>query len=154
MLVLSGGCDHSLPAASLGVSSAMTTSLLPLPLARSCKEGNAVPLSIFPSLCLLCCPRACLGKMITFSKYRNAIYSITGAAQNTRGFACLGEVNSGPSRQSLLGIRHFFLSFPYVCPEPVLVKSCILYINGISKSAVFSPKVTEIETRRHTALHK
>jgi hypothetical protein len=22
------------------------------------------------------------------------------------------------------------LSFPYVCPEPVLVKQCILYING------------------------
>jgi hypothetical protein len=32
----------------------------------------------------------------------------------------------------------FFECFPYVCPEPVLVKSCILYING-SKSAVFSP---------------
>jgi hypothetical protein len=29
-----------------------------------------------------------------------------------------------------------FLSFPYVCPEPVLVKQCILYING-SKMAVF-----------------
>jgi hypothetical protein len=24
--------------------------------------------------------------------------------------------------------RHSFLSFPYVCPEPVLVKRCILYI--------------------------
>jgi hypothetical protein len=31
-----------------------------------------------------------------------------------------------------------FWSFPYVCPEPVLVKQCILYING-AKSAVFSP---------------
>jgi hypothetical protein len=29
-----------------------------------------------------------------------------------------------------------FLSFPYVCPEPVLVKECILYING-PKMAVF-----------------
>ena len=32
--------------------------------------------------------------------------------------------------------RHSFLSFPYVCPEPVLVKCSFLYING-SKSAVF-----------------
>jgi hypothetical protein len=24
----------------------------------------------------------------------------------------------------------FFLSFPYVCPEPVLVKCSFLYING------------------------
>ena len=36
------------------------------------------------------------------------------------------------------GKRHFFERFPYVRPEPVLVKQCILYING-SKSAVFSP---------------
>jgi hypothetical protein len=34
------------------------------------------------------------------------------------------------------GKRHFFWSFPYVCPEPVLVKCWILYING-AKSAVF-----------------
>jgi hypothetical protein len=32
--------------------------------------------------------------------------------------------------------RHSFLNFPYVCPEPVLVKRCILYING-AKSGVF-----------------
>jgi hypothetical protein len=32
--------------------------------------------------------------------------------------------------------RHSFLSFPYVCPEPVLVKCSFLYING-TKSGVF-----------------
>jgi hypothetical protein len=32
---------------------------------------------------------------------------------------------------------YLFLSFPYVCPEPVLVKSSILYING-SKRFLFS----------------
>ena len=32
-----------------------------------------------------------------------------------------------------------FLSFPYVCPEPVLVKCSFLYING-SKSGVFRTK--------------
>ena len=39
--------------------------------------------------------------------------------------------------------KRSFLSFPYVCPEPVLVKSSFLYING-SKSAVFSPVQTHI----------
>ena len=29
--------------------------------------------------------------------------------------------------------RPFFECFPYVCPEPVLVKKCILYINGAKK---------------------
>jgi hypothetical protein len=32
--------------------------------------------------------------------------------------------------------RHSFLNFSYVCPEPVLVKRCILYING-ARSGVF-----------------
>jgi hypothetical protein len=36
--------------------------------------------------------------------------------------------------------NELFWSFPYVCPEPVLVKSSFLYING-SKSAVFLPGV-------------
>ena len=44
-----------------------------------------------------------------------------------------------------------FLSFPYyVCPEPVLVKQCILYING-SKSAVFRtdiPPVSPAEQKK------
>jgi hypothetical protein len=35
--------------------------------------------------------------------------------------------------------RHSFLTFPYVCPEPVLVKCSFLYING-SKSGVFRTK--------------
>jgi hypothetical protein len=26
--------------------------------------------------------------------------------------------------------RHSFVGFPYVCPEPVLVKSSFLYLNG------------------------
>jgi hypothetical protein len=33
--------------------------------------------------------------------------------------------------------RHLFLSFPYVCPEPVLGKSCIAYTNG-SKMPFFA----------------
>jgi hypothetical protein len=36
--------------------------------------------------------------------------------------------------------RSPFLSFPYVCPEPVLVKCSFLYING-SKSGVFRTMV-------------
>jgi hypothetical protein len=32
--------------------------------------------------------------------------------------------------------RHSFLNFSYVCPEPVLAKRCILYING-ARSGVF-----------------
>jgi hypothetical protein len=32
--------------------------------------------------------------------------------------------------------RHSFLNFSYVCPEPVLVKCSVLYING-AKSGVF-----------------
>jgi len=31
----------------------------------------------------------------------------------------------------------FFLSFPYVCPEPVLVNRSFLYINGSKKTAAF-----------------
>jgi hypothetical protein len=34
--------------------------------------------------------------------------------------------------------RHLFLSFPYVCPEPVLVKRSFLYINGIAKMPFFA----------------
>jgi hypothetical protein len=54
--------------------------------------------------------------------------------------ACPMIMNCGSIRRVLIPARkrHSFLSFPYVCPEPVLVKSCILYING-AKSAVFSP---------------
>ncbi len=40
--------------------------------------------------------------------------------------------------QARLRENGHFLSFPYVCPEPVLVKSSFLYING-EKSAVFTP---------------
>ena len=41
--------------------------------------------------------------------------------------------------------RHSLMSFPYVCPEPVLVKRSFLYING-SKSGVFR---TGVVTVRH-----
>ena len=36
-----------------------------------------------------------------------------------------------------VGKRHLFLSFPYVCPEPVLAKRSFLYING-SKMPYFA----------------
>jgi hypothetical protein len=42
--------------------------------------------------------------------------------------------SSGSARKETLP----FLSFPYVCPEPVLVKRSFLYINGF-KSPFFSP---------------
>eukprot|EP01046_Picozoa_sp_COSAG06_P006571 COSAG06_NODE_310_length_17775_cov_9.971374_14_plen_113_part_00 len=35
--------------------------------------------------------------------------------------------------QQFVAIHHSFLSFPYVCPEPVLAKRSFLYVNG-SKS--------------------
>ena len=41
---------------------------------------------------------------------------------------------------------HLFLSFPYVCPEPVLAKCSFLYING-SKMPFFA----EIDTPGHSA---
>ena len=40
------------------------------------------------------------------------------------------------SVQPWCGKRHLFLSFPYVCPEPVLAKWSFLYING-AKRRVF-----------------
>ena len=41
-------------------------------------------------------------------------------------------------RAGLLPVQQngLFLRFPYGCPEPVLVKQCILYING-AKNGVF-----------------
>jgi hypothetical protein len=36
------------------------------------------------------------------------------------------------------GKRHSFLNFSYACPEPVLVKSSFLNMNG-AKSGVFAP---------------
>jgi hypothetical protein len=39
--------------------------------------------------------------------------------------------------------------FPYVCPEPVLVKSCILYING-AKSGVFCLATPPFYTNNRT----
>jgi hypothetical protein len=41
------------------------------------------------------------------------------------------------SVQPWCGKRHLFLSFPYVCPEPVLAKCSFLYING-SKMPFFA----------------
>ena len=35
-----------------------------------------------------------------------------------------------PRNGSGQGRRRLFLSFPYVCPEPVLVKRLLIYING------------------------
>ena len=44
-------------------------------------------------------------------------------------------VTTGRKVRLAIRERHSFLSFPYVCPEPVLVKRSLLYING-SKSTV------------------
>jgi hypothetical protein len=48
--------------------------------------------------------------------------------------AVLEEVRK--NAPSAIRKRHYFLSFPYVCPEPVLVKPCILYINGAKTRAL------------------
>jgi hypothetical protein len=58
--------------------------------------------------------------------------------------------------------RHSFLSFPYVCSEPVLVKWCIFCING-AKSGVSDLtehvvvrkrlQVVALDTRTHTQMH-
>ena len=54
---------------------------------------------------------------------------------------------------ALPGKTALFLSFPYVCPEPVLVKECILYING-SKSAVFLPRLdSRLAVLEQLAIH-
>jgi hypothetical protein len=79
----------------------------------------------------LCLSRACLGKMMHFS-------ATCGMAQKLnmpRFLTCW----RGALVEELCACekRHSFLNFSYVCPEPVLVKGCILYINGIAKSGVF-----------------
>ena len=33
--------------------------------------------------------------------------------------------------------HHSLLSFPYVCPEPVLVKLCMIYINGANAAFLY-----------------
>ena len=48
---------------------------------------------------------------------------------------CLSAA-AGVCHQHACTKRHSFLSFPYVCPEPVLVKCSFIYING-AKSGVF-----------------
>jgi hypothetical protein len=54
------------------------------------------------------------------------------AVRAVRSSSCLqGEAVVTPKKNATL-----FLSFPYVCPEPVLVNRSFLYING-SKSGVF-----------------
>ena len=44
-----------------------------------------------------------------------------------------------PSQTSLRKTHHSFLNFSYVCPEPVLVKRCILYIKA-QEVAFFAPR--------------
>ena len=65
---------------------------------------------------------------VVFSKRRRESHSLTVRT-------CIAEPADA---QRIPGKTVLFLSFPYVRPEPVLVKQCILYING-AKSAVFSP---------------
>jgi hypothetical protein len=40
-----------------------------------------------------------------------------------------------------------FLSFPYVCPEPVLVKRSFLYINGSKRLLLPQPPSTTYKSR-------
>jgi hypothetical protein len=60
--------------------------------------------------------------------------------------------------QRVASVSTLFLSFPYVCPEPVLVKSSVLYINGserkISHPAA-PPLPIDLATLppRHAMLH-
>jgi hypothetical protein len=98
----------------------------------------------------LCLSRACLGKKISFSK--------TIALQKKRFSRTNGRVATDSGRREIRHVvnvevvervdalaaarchpcekRHsFFECCPYVCPEPVLVKWYILYING-AKSGV------------------
>eukprot|EP01051_Picozoa_sp_SAG22_P034890 SAG22_NODE_16082_length_333_cov_0.760684_1_plen_66_part_10 len=56
-------------------------------------------------------------------------------AQKKHVFAYLEEREV---HRDLLQENGLFLSFPYVCPEPVLVKRSFLYINGYKKT-VFLP---------------
>jgi hypothetical protein len=55
-------------------------------------------------------------------------------------------VTTGRKVRLAIRERHSFLSFPYVCPEPVLVKRSLLYING-SKSTVSYLRIQP--SRRH-----
>ena len=78
--------------------------------------------------------RACLGKMIILSiKWR-------------RRYAFFAP--RFPSGEETL----FFWSFPYVCPEPVLVKSSFIYINGSKRpffhlvwEVVGTPRAREVD---------
>ncbi len=60
-------------------------------------------------------------------------------AQKCRFLARYLAVSNGVDTRYPCEKRHSFLSFPYNCPEPVLVKCSFLYIND-SKSGVFRTK--------------
>ena len=49
---------------------------------------------------------------------------------SSAGLRSLSRAPKPPARQKKWPL---FLSFPHVCPESVLVKQCILYINGAKK---------------------
>ena len=70
----------------------------------------------FPSM-IQCLSRACLGKTIVLMHSKTApkrrVYSISHLGSTAQGSA---------GRRALRNTRHSFLSFPDVCPEPVLVQ--------------------------------
>jgi hypothetical protein len=70
----------------------------------------------FPSM-IQCLSRACLGKTIVFMHSKTApkrrVYSISHLGSTAQGSA---------GRRALRKRNNSFLTFPYVCPEPVLVQ--------------------------------
>ena len=99
----------------------------------------------------VCLSRACLGKAITFSlkwrqkRSRSNPQGCQSATARPPTESC--SAISHPARRYRKRLRwrrpvrkrrHSFLSFPYVCPEPVLVKRSFVSIKW-SKRGVFLP---------------
>jgi hypothetical protein len=95
-------------------------------------EGNDTLLFEF-SLCL---SRACLGKTIVFIRKilherRQMGFFLTIARESAIAFTWKSAPRRDEPPVAPEEKRSFFERFPYVCPEPVLVKCSFLYIKCI-----------------------
>ena len=92
----------------------------------------------------LCLSRACLGKKMNFSiewrkKGRRFSHHVPHRHLEHR-HAAIGTGGACKKTHHL-----FFECFPYVCPEPVLIKRSFLVQNGSAEDAVFLPVASCIE---------
>ena len=100
----------------------------------------------FKRVLSLCLSGACLGKSSCFKRQFRRQFKKESRfvfRSPSRGEVPFGQPRVGPCKVWLAPGCHLargpapgacpFLSFPYVCPEPVLVKCSVLYINGAKR---------------------